>query len=371
MEPLDHVSHFLPAILDGRICSANDRKLLSLPVKFGGLSIPIFSEIAEREFINSKLTSQQLILNIKNQVREYIFDNKSHNTIKRDIVKSRDQLNTQKLENIRSLLKKDEIRANDLAAQMKGSSSWLTSLPLKTENYILNKREFFDAVAIRYRWQLKRLPILCACGKKFTTDHAMSCLKGGFIHQRHDIIRDTLSKIFEEVCTDVPLLPITGEDLARNVNKADESRLDIAARGFWQRGEKAFFDVRVFNPFAASYSHQKLQNVFQANEREKKRSYNKRVIEIEHGSFTPLVFTPYGGYGREGERCISHLAEKISIKKDISLSVVTNWLRMKLAFTTIRSAVLCVRGSRTLRNKMCIDGADIEITDFNGKIQQR
>ena len=95
------------------------------------------------------------------------------------------------------------------------------------------------------------------------------------------------------------------------------------------------------------------------------------MIEIEHGSFTPLVFTPYGGYGREGERCISHLAENISMKKDISLSVVTNWLRTKLAFTTIRSAVLCVQGSRSLRNKMCIDGADIEITDFNGKIQQR
>ena len=75
----------------------------------------MFSEIAEREFINSKLTSQQLILNIKNQVRQYIFDNKSHSAIKRDIVKWRDQLNNQKLENIRSLLKKDEIRANDLA----------------------------------------------------------------------------------------------------------------------------------------------------------------------------------------------------------------------------------------------------------------
>ena len=124
---------------------------------------------------------------------------------------------------------------------MKGSS-WLTPLPLKTENYILNKREFFDAVAIKYRWLLKRLPILCACGNFFTTDHAMSCLKGGFIHQRHDIIRDTLSKIFEEVCTDVsiepPLLPITGEDQAINVNTADEAPLDIAARGFWQRGRR-------------------------------------------------------------------------------------------------------------------------------------
>ena len=32
---------------------------------------------------------------------------------------------------------------------------------------------------------------------------------------------------------------------------------------------------------------------------------------------------------------------------------------MKLAFTTIRSAVLCVRGSRSLRNKMCIDMVQI------------
>ena len=74
----------------------------------------------------------------------------------------------------------------------------------------------------------KTITNLVCMWKKFTTDHTMSSLKGGFIHQRHDIIRDTLSKIFEEVCTDVsiepPLLPITGEDLARNVNTANEER---------------------------------------------------------------------------------------------------------------------------------------------------
>ena len=184
----------------------------------------------------------------------------------------------------------------------------------------------------------------------------MSCLKGSFIHQRHDIIRDTLSKIFEEVCTDVsiepPLLPITGEDLARNVNTADEARLDIAARCFWQRGRRHSLMYGFLIPSLPPTQTKNFKMYFKLTN---EKISNKRLIEIEHGSFTPLVFRPYGGYGREAERCISHLAEKTSMKKDISLSVVTNWLRTNLDFTTIRSAVLCVRGSRILRNKMCID----------------
>ncbi len=33
------------------------------------------------------------------------------------------------------------------------------------------------------------------------------------------------------------------------------------------------------------------------NELEKKRSYEERIREIEHGSFTPLVFSAPGGMG--------------------------------------------------------------------------
>ena len=51
----------------------------------------------------------------------------------------------------------EQIRANDIA-QLKGSSIWLTALPLVEEGYVLSKREFFDAIYLRYRWQLKRLP---------------------------------------------------------------------------------------------------------------------------------------------------------------------------------------------------------------------
>ena len=117
---------------------------------------------------------------------------------------------------------------------------------------------------------------MCLCensGKTFTIDHAISCIKGGFIHRRRNEIRDLFAKLFYEVCHNVSiehaLVPLTGEVLLAGSNKADEARLDIAARGFWGRCEKAFSDVRIFNPYAKTHLNQSLDNVFNSNEREK------------------------------------------------------------------------------------------------------
>ena len=35
------------------------------------------------------------------------------------------------------------------------------------------------------------------------------------------------------------------------------------------------------------------------HDKEKKRLFNSRVIEVEHGTFTPLVFSTTGGMSRE------------------------------------------------------------------------
>ena len=121
----------------------------------------------------------------------------------------------------------EEKRENDLA-QMKGVSCWLNALPLKSENYTLNKREFYDAICLRYRWHIKYLPSTCACGKAYTIDHAMSCLKGGFIHQRHDELRDTIANLTKEVCNDVevePKITLTGHKHAK-----DRTEQHISAR---------------------------------------------------------------------------------------------------------------------------------------------
>jgi hypothetical protein len=39
----------------------------------------------------------------------------------------------------------------------------------------------------------------------------------------------------------------------------------------------------------------------------------------------------------------------------------TNWIRSKLSFALLRSAILCVRGSRSLRKKYDVDAGNIEI----------
>jgi len=60
-----------------------------------------------------------------------------------------------------------------------GASSWLSVLPLAEYSFRLNKGEFWDALAIRYKWQLKGTPLTCICGVDFSVDHAMHCKRGG------------------------------------------------------------------------------------------------------------------------------------------------------------------------------------------------
>ena len=183
----------------------------------------------------------------------------------------------------------------------------------------------------------------------------MTCKKGGYVIQRHNEIRDTIAHTLDDVCHDVKiepqLLPLTGEHLNRRANKSNEARLDVSAVGFWTRGDRAFFDVRVF----IKYRQQKLDKSLASNEQEKKKVYNQRVIEIEHGSFTPLVFTSNGGMGRECQHFLTTLADKIAQKKHQQYSEVINWLRTKLSFALIRSLVLALRGYRGKPKTITVD----------------
>ena len=71
---LDNIinTEFIPAITGGITCSNEERKLISLPVKLGGLGIPIFSKIADREYEYSQMISDDLARKIVNQERQYV-----------------------------------------------------------------------------------------------------------------------------------------------------------------------------------------------------------------------------------------------------------------------------------------------------------
>ena len=56
LKPLEDLIrfNFIPAITDGHLCSDNNPILLSLPLRFGGLAIPLFHNDAKYEYENSK-----------------------------------------------------------------------------------------------------------------------------------------------------------------------------------------------------------------------------------------------------------------------------------------------------------------------------
>ena len=65
-------------------------------------------------------------------------------------------------------------RAVEFATE-KGSSNWLTVIPLKELDYNLNKKEFRDAFKVRYDWEITDTPMICSYGVQFSVDHAMVC----------------------------------------------------------------------------------------------------------------------------------------------------------------------------------------------------
>ena len=89
-----------------------------------------------------------------------------------------------------------------------------------------------------------------------------------------------------------PLLtPLTGEELPKSSNTSNQARTDVSAKGLWIDGQKAFCDIKNFNPLARCHLHPSLPSVYKKNENEKKQEYNQQILQVRHGSFTPLVFS--------------------------------------------------------------------------------
>ena len=49
----------------------------------------------------------------------------------------------------------------------------IVKIPLKEMNFTLNKREFRDAIKLRYGWEFNDIPTVCVCGELFDADHAL------------------------------------------------------------------------------------------------------------------------------------------------------------------------------------------------------
>ena len=143
------------------------------------------------------------------------------------------------------------------------------------------------------------MPLTCVCGKDYTNTPALTCATGGFIIQRHNDVRNYLAHLLIEVCADVsndPHLVQVTEDETKSTNREDAAILDIAARDFWPPSQRAFSDIRVFNANVQSKISRNIEESFTHHEREKAGQSCDRIVNVEHGSFTPLSFSTHGDY---------------------------------------------------------------------------
>ena len=137
-------------------------------------------------------------------------------------------------------------------------------------------------------------------------------------------------------------------------NIAMDARLDIHARGCWEPQRAAFFDVRVFHPNADCYRDKQLDQIYRNHENEKRHLYSRRTLDIEQGT---------GGMGKECLRFHSRLAQLLAVKKGESYSTTIRWIRARTSFALLRSALVCLRGSRSRNFKSVIGNIDLDIAN--------
>ena len=169
------------------------------------------------------------------------------------------------------------------------------------------------------------------------------------MHMRHNQIRDFEADLLKEVCKDVkvePLLLPLGNSGTLSSNTAEKARLDVSAVGVWSPMERTFLDVRVMHPNSPSYMEKPIEQLYVQHENEKKRTYNDRILNVEKGSFSPLIFSTSGGMGPESTSYHKRIAQLFSKKKGEEYCHVMNFIRTNIRFALLRSTLVAIRGER-------------------------
>ena len=193
------------------------------------------------------------------------------------------------------------------------------------------------------------------------------CAKGGYAHMRHDEIRDTFASLMSEVCYDVEIEPklqsLQGESFVNNSTTTDEdARLDVKTNGLWAQGLAEPSLMSVFHPHAKT-SRRLLKDAYNYHESPKNSNYQQRVLQADQSSFCPLIFGCTGGDAAAATRTMQRIAEKLNEKRHQSYSETINYVRTKISFALLRSAILRIRGCRFLCKTQFINNSINAITE--------
>ena len=139
-QPLEDAirGQLIPAILGHQI-NDEERDMLALPLRYGGLGMQNPVQTSDREYDASKKITDQLTGLIYHQDQDLSKLDRRQLVKKKELkTQKEDRFSSEKIKLEKTLTSESRKKAFCLASQ-KGSSSWLSALPLKTIGFCLNK----------------------------------------------------------------------------------------------------------------------------------------------------------------------------------------------------------------------------------------
>ncbi|KAI2498784.1 hypothetical protein MHU86_15687 [Fragilaria crotonensis] len=340
---------FLPALLDASVEEvAKLRPLLALPTRLGGLGIPDPTTTGAFCYAASTASTNLLHCSLVEGAPLCAAAHRRDASTGRLAAKAHQRHATEGrlaaiLDGSRPMEKRRIIRSA-------ATGAWLSTRPSLLNGSDLSAEEFRDGVRLRLGLTPTSLPPRCdGCGERFTTEHAMSCRKGGLILHRHNDLVATWGQLCGQAHTpstvsDEPLIQTSQDAQAAGANRTEptpELRGDIAVHGFWTRGTTAIFDVRVTDTDAPRIATPPGEG---PASREGEESQIRRLCIARRRTFTPRLLS--GRHARRGGHRAWRLASSLASKWRRSYSEVCGFVRSRLAIALVRSASRCLRADR-------------------------
>lgn len=96
------------------------------------------------------------------------------------------------------------------------------------------------------------------------------------------------------------------------VNIRDENLVDISLRGFRNTGQQEFYDTIVFYSNTRLYYNVDIQKYYGLNERERKKAYNERMLNMEQRTLVSIVLKFNQKIGRDSQIFYRAISSKTS-----------------------------------------------------------
>ena len=93
------------------------------------------------------------------------------------------------------------------------------------------------------------------------------------------------------------------------------------------------------------------------------------MLQVDHGTFTALVFSIYGSMRRECNMCYSRLSQLISDRRNLLKSITINCIKTKVCFALLQLSLLCLQGSRMVCRQVSEFECDIDVSIGHAKFE--